>query len=382
MFRTIFIFLGFFTASLHACSTAWNTESGDWNVPSNWVNMCIPNGSGDVATLGTNPANPLTINLNIPVTLSALLFNQPYYLAPFYTIAGANTITLGTITVQSGVHEINVPIQGSGTLKITVSDPKGNLICGPNVDISGISMLFIGPGTMTLNSSHNLLTGNLMLQNGTYINNNSLPNTVMGVDGVMSKANDTTFGNGAVVFNINSGANSGKIGASIQSLDTFNMYDCIVTNTNSAVNNGEVGAAISTRGSMSINGSTISQLNTGMVLQNFGAGISGNDVLTINGGVITSQNSGIVQGNQSAGVVLLGNSCVVEAGVINILNDGHVTAQGNQGSSFEGNNFTMNGGKVTCLNSGTIDAIPSQGKAVGALVVGTASFTMNGGSIP
>jgi len=113
--------------------SAWNAASGDWTTAANWLNLDVPNGTGDAAVFTNAPAlPPVTVNNDVAgLTLGCLSFGG----AGTYTVSG-NGITLdnvgvpaflltagGTQTVASALAGTNGvivnPVTGGGSLALT-----------------------------------------------------------------------------------------------------------------------------------------------------------------------------------------------------------------------------------------------------------------------
>jgi hypothetical protein len=85
---------------------------GSYNLASNWTNNIVPNGVNATANFLGNITAPSTVTMNSPMTVATLNFDS----LQSYTISGSSSLILeapsGTahINVQSGSHEISVPV--------------------------------------------------------------------------------------------------------------------------------------------------------------------------------------------------------------------------------------------------------------------------------
>ena len=149
-----------------------SAASGNWSNPANWT-AGVPNSIGAAVTINA-PTAPLTVTLDIPLTLGTLTLGNSNSSSVGYTLSGsgANTLTLNnsgrgaTISVTNGSHAINAAVvladnlvvSGSGTLafgsagitnngggySLTMNGTGGTLILGGSNTYSGGTILNAG----------------------------------------------------------------------------------------------------------------------------------------------------------------------------------------------------------------------------------------------
>ena len=108
---------GFIARTLSDVAGAWEgTGGGEWSSEANWF-VAKPAAAGSMAVFGDKAAGPATINVDAPVTVGLLAFDN----ANAYTLAGAHAISLSdaagrraTIRVErdngAGAHVIAAPL--------------------------------------------------------------------------------------------------------------------------------------------------------------------------------------------------------------------------------------------------------------------------------
>ncbi|HON46294.1 MAG TPA: autotransporter-associated beta strand repeat-containing protein [Kiritimatiellia bacterium] len=101
------------TVAANPNSVAWaNDADGVWSANANWTPQTVPNGVGHSARFDLSFAQPRTVTLDLPVTLSALLFDAP--IAP--QVTGTASLSLNhsampsSIEVASGHPTLAVPV--------------------------------------------------------------------------------------------------------------------------------------------------------------------------------------------------------------------------------------------------------------------------------
>ena len=157
-------------------SNTWNVDaSGNWSDPGNWQGGNVPNGAHAPANfLGAITASR-TVNLDIPVTVGSMDFNN----ANQYTLldtTGTNSITLDNgaahalIQVDQGSHVIAAPVALNSPLGVTVTPSGSTLTISGNISENnvGMSLNVGGAGTLLLTGS-NTFTGAISVNSGSLI---------------------------------------------------------------------------------------------------------------------------------------------------------------------------------------------------------------------
>jgi len=123
-------------------------QSGNASISTNWTGG-LPNGVGDVATLGPVITTGQTVTVDTPTTLGGITFNSNFR----YTLGGPQTITLNNGTDAA-------LIQASGT------DPIGHLLSAP-LNLSSNLTIQTSLGTLTLSGGINDPLGKQIIVVGT-----------------------------------------------------------------------------------------------------------------------------------------------------------------------------------------------------------------------
>jgi autotransporter-associated beta strand protein len=156
--------------------------SGSWNNPANWSNWpgngvpgSPPTGAGLQVAIGAATTMPLTISLDAPQTVGALIFGNSASNTTGYTISAgtAGTLTLDNLTagaeidVTGGSHAISANVVLADNLWIAPRTGTALVISG-NVSQSSAAeaMTLSGPGTLVLSGS-NSFTGGTYVAAGT-----------------------------------------------------------------------------------------------------------------------------------------------------------------------------------------------------------------------
>ena len=237
--------------------TSWATDGGGaWSNQANWTGG-VPASGGD-ATLGsvlTAPHAAATVNLDVPVTLGRLTFDN----ANRYVIAGANSLTLtgnALVVANSGSHEIAVPVGGTAGLNVrgggTVTLAAANGYSGDtNVDTGTLAL----KGTATIaNSSHiNVQPGATFDVSGLatafeVAGGQSLNNNASVVGNVTAASGSVVAGTGTFSNHLEMQSGSvlriGGAGISVQSapllIDNFDSYNNTVNQNIGAHSSGDV----------------------------------------------------------------------------------------------------------------------------------------------
>ena len=185
---------------------SWSAAGGNWSSGSNWSTGWAPNGRGQGAVLNNAVAaiSPLSVMLDVPVTLGTLVLGNSDGTATAgfdISAAGANALSLDNsgstsqITVQAGTHVISAPITLAANLDV-VPSPGSTLTISGNISQSAASSLTLSnAGTLILSGS-NSYTGPTTISAGTLQIGNG------GAAGSLSSGTASAItDNGTLVFN-------------------------------------------------------------------------------------------------------------------------------------------------------------------------------------
>jgi len=356
------------------CTGEWDgggVPDDNWSVPGNWSTGCSPQADGDSASFGIT--GPTAINLDIPVTLTNLTFENP---SQDYTISGTDTITMQsfaavspTMNVDSGTQTFNQP--GSSLISIAPGDTlflsvDGTLNLSTNFG-TGSGDLSID-GTGTINNNNFIIVQNFV-QNGATINNEqyisgNVTNTVNG--GILN--NSSNFAEaGSLVVNGGVINNQGDISPP----SGLTMTGGILNNQGSASPSELTmdGGAFNNAGFITLSPITV---NSGTFTNQAGGEVLDAAFITVNGGTLINQSGS--------------STAIVSSGPITI-NGGTVINQTQSSEIFTADVLTINGGLVQ--NDGDMFAtsatVNSPGVATGIGFFDQPfgqSFTNNGTVIP
>ena len=263
--------------AIAVASNTWNVDaSGNWSNPANWQGG-VPNGAHAPADfLGVITASR-TVNLDIPVTVGSIDFNNVNQYTLLDT-TGTNSITLDNgaahalIQVDQGSHVIAAPVALNSPLGVTVTPSGSTLTISGNIseNNAGMSLNVGGAGTLLLNGS-NTFTGAISVNSGTLLvgGGQALPGTAP-----VSVAGGATFG-------LNSASDNQTIG----SLNTASSSTSVVS-----INGGTLNVAAN--GNYNVYGLTgagtvILTASASGVTQNLGANGAFTGSLTIINGIIS-----------------------------------------------------------------------------------------------
>ena len=143
----------------------WNVDAnGNWGTASNWT-PAEPNAATDTAYFGPKITAAHAVTLDAAKTVGDVVFNN----SNSYTIAGANTLTIGdgstakTVQVSNGSHTISAPVSMASNVTYDVTSGQSLAVTGP---ISGGgSLTKISGGTLSLSGS-NSYTGDTAVNGG------------------------------------------------------------------------------------------------------------------------------------------------------------------------------------------------------------------------
>ena len=194
---------------------AWNGDAGgNWSDGSRWSQAAPPNGVDQAATLAGSVAGPVTIALDVPVTLGTLALNGPHS----YRFSGPNALTLqvsgaiAAINVGSGSHEIAAPVVLASNSDITVANPADTLTISGGISGSGMlskegngTLAITGPNTYTGNTAidagrlrFQIASGSTTIATGTVVT--VAPGATLELAGPISALGDAS-GNRAQIIN-------------------------------------------------------------------------------------------------------------------------------------------------------------------------------------
>jgi len=172
-----------FQAATRAQSPAWaKATSGSWTNLANWKNWpgngivgSPPTGAGVQVAIGAATTTPLSIALDMPETVGALIFNNSASSTAGYTISAgsAGTLTMNNLTagaeiyVSGGSDAISANTTLADSLWVT-PDTGATLLVSGNVGEAslGKSLTLCGPGTLVLSGSDSF-TGGTIVEAGT-----------------------------------------------------------------------------------------------------------------------------------------------------------------------------------------------------------------------
>lgn len=182
---------------IHGAEGVWQTEQGgDWHLGDNWLGG-IPDGVGDRALFpNSHPNSDATIQIDEPLTLGQLEFNNPFLIQ----IEGIQSLTFddtaaalpaALIHRSQGVLEMDIPIEvPQGDLFISVDDALGKVSLNSKLSVDGGSLRKDGLGTLALTASNSGLSGQIVVELGRlFVTNNGALGGGSGADASATVAN-------------------------------------------------------------------------------------------------------------------------------------------------------------------------------------------------
>jgi autotransporter-associated beta strand protein len=155
--------------------------SGSWSTSANWT-VSVPNAIGVAAVINAPTNSQLTVTLDEPVTLGALLLGNSASSAAGYTLngSGANALVWNNsgsgarITVTDGTHAINAPVVLNDNLLVTSGGTSSwTLSFGTASSITdnggGFSLTMSGTGGTLVLGGSNTYTGGTTVSAGTLV---------------------------------------------------------------------------------------------------------------------------------------------------------------------------------------------------------------------
>ncbi len=381
----------------------WNVDaSGNWGTGSNWT-PSEPDSASATAYFGPKITAPRTVTLNAPKTVGAMVFNN----ANGYTIAGANTLTIGdgsspqAIQVSNGSHTISAGLALASNTTFEVATSQGMTVSGV---VSGTGSLTKTSGGTLVLSGANSYSGDTAINGGVVqFTNGSIPsfslalnggtlryatgNTedvsakflTIGADGgtIDTNGNDVSLANG---FGSGAGGFT-KAGSGTLTLGGFNTYQGATTiqqGTLSVAADGALGDA-STNAQVVLGGGTL--LATAGFTTTRAVSVSGASTIDVAGEADTLQIDGVISGTggltkAGPGTLQLNgdNSSVLDpfSGGITLA-AGTVTLGGGQANGFKAigtGPITFENGSVLNLNRYNVTTNSnSDGTLVNTIVV-------------
>jgi autotransporter-associated beta strand protein len=147
--------------------------SGSWSVGTNWSSGQGPNGAGQKAIFSGTANSAVTVTLDVPRTVGALVLGNSSGPSTSYNIGNSgNTLTLNnsgsqaSVLVFGGTHTISAPVSlVGGNLDVVANNSSSLMISGNLSDDSLLRSLTLdGDGTALLT-----LTGSNSYGGGTYV---------------------------------------------------------------------------------------------------------------------------------------------------------------------------------------------------------------------
>jgi hypothetical protein len=144
-----------------------DANGANWSSLASWTDGGSPRVAGATANLTDAITAARTINLDVPVTLGTLIFDNTHA----YTLAGAIPLTLDTrsgsalVSAASGSHTIGMNVALAKDTMVTVVQPAATLtLAGGVTGAGGLTLTKQGPGTL---SAKNIRGGsNLTINDG------------------------------------------------------------------------------------------------------------------------------------------------------------------------------------------------------------------------
>jgi fibronectin-binding autotransporter adhesin len=146
--------------------------SGFWSVGTNWSTGQGPNGAGQTAVFSGTANSAVTVTLDLPRTIGALVLGNSSGPSTSYTIGNSSSLTLNnsgsqaSVLVFGGTHTISAPVNLVGGNLDVVSKNSSSLTISGNLSDDGLlrSLTLDGDGTGLLT-----LSGSNTYGGGTYV---------------------------------------------------------------------------------------------------------------------------------------------------------------------------------------------------------------------
>jgi hypothetical protein len=171
--------------------STWSTDAdGNWSEAANWDNGTVRNAVDSHAILGGKITQPRTVNLDAPITVGRIEFEN----TNSYTVAGTNSMTLdvssgvANINANSGSHTISAPVIFADNGLVNVSSAASNLSITGGLNAANVSLVKAGAGTLTVNQ---LRAASLTINGGKVVVASSSPPAVIGAPAIAGGSTPT-----------------------------------------------------------------------------------------------------------------------------------------------------------------------------------------------
>ena len=179
----------------------WSLGStGSWHVGENWDRSAVPSPSSGVpdALFGSSITSPQVVTTVTDVQVRGVEFDN----SESYAIAGHGTVVLTSssstidqaiidpsITVTSGSHEFQTPVQLSAATGVDVA-ASSTLTFNNALNLNGNTLTKTGGGTMTVNNNLTLgASGSVDCQDGTCNGTGTIAGNLNNTGGIVSPGN-------------------------------------------------------------------------------------------------------------------------------------------------------------------------------------------------
>jgi autotransporter-associated beta strand protein len=307
----------------------------------------VPNAAGGIAVINAPTTTAVTITLDKPQTLGALLLGNSASTTVGYTLSGAgsNSLTLNNsgygamITVTGGTHGINAPVVLADNLQVSGGNSGWTLSFGAASTITGSHALTMsGNGTLVL-AGQNTYTGGTTLAAGVV----NLAAAENGTAGPLGETGSIVFNGGTLQY------------SAVNQHDYSNRFSTAANQAYSVDTNGQ---NVTWAAALTSFGNSLTKAGSGML-------------------TLTSAGNNLVATNVNGGGVTISGGSV---GAFN-LNTGAGTSTVTAGVSVSSLNLTA--GAIT-VSGGTIGTF-NLNTAAGTLAIGPAAavttFNVNVGGV-
>ncbi|MGA2258269.1 MAG: autotransporter-associated beta strand repeat-containing protein, partial [Thermoguttaceae bacterium] len=149
----------------------WNASRGNWSANLNW-SSAAPNGPGQTAVFVQLPISSVTVAIDQPVTLGALVLGSTTGGGTSYTVGGPSSLSFDNsgstafINTLAGTHTLGAPIDLKSSLLVMSASGSTLTIDGDITENQSSSLTLTGSGTLVLSGS-NTYTGGTNVNAGT-----------------------------------------------------------------------------------------------------------------------------------------------------------------------------------------------------------------------
>jgi autotransporter-associated beta strand protein len=392
-----------------AAPPTWSAAvSGSWSAAGNWTGG-VPDAAGAIAVIDAPTATALTITLDKPQTVGALLLGNSGGTTLGYTLNGAGTNSLtfnnsgygATVTVTGGTHGVNAPVVLADNLQVAGGNAGWTLSIAGSITGSH-SLTMSGNGTLIL-SGQSTYTGGTTLAAGVV----SLGAAENGTSGPLGESGSIVFDGGTLQYSAvnqhdyssrfstaaNQAYNVDTNGQNVTWGAALNGFANSLTKAGSGTlaltsAGDDLVAANVNGGGVTLSGGTIGafNLNAGASASTIGAGATVSTLSLNAGGVTLSGGTiGAFNLNTGAGTITIGAAATIGTFNVNVggitLNNGAIGAFNHNmgaGSSTIGTGETVaainvNAGTVHFNSTQANGALTLPGGSTGTVIVGPAS---------